>query len=142
MCKSTLSLTAFIMLFTLTAFQSNIEAFGRPRATSQNGASAITAQIQRSPYAIVKLSASWCQPCHALTPLLSQAVTALRTETGKTVSVIDVDIEQNKDFTAQYRFNSVPTMLFFERGVFKGQESGTPGDVQSLKNIIKRNLTL
>jgi len=150
MSKSLMSLTALAILIAASSFCPTF-CFVNRRTTStqpvrqapvqQNVTSGLEAQIRQQPYAIVKLTASWCTPCQAVVPILQQAITELRTETGKTIAVFSVDIDQDP-YAKQFSFSSVPTFCFMQNGSLKGQQSGAPADVASMKRLIRSNLSL
>ena len=54
---------------------------------------------------VLKFSASWCTPCKVLSATLKD-VEGLK----------EIDIDQNRDLTAQYTVRSVPTLVFLQDG--------------------------
>ena len=52
---------------------------------------------------IIRFTASWCQPCKALSMILDEV------ETEVPIQVVDID--ENKELAIQYRVRSVPTMI-------------------------------
>lgn len=58
---------------------------------------------------ILKMSASWCQPCKALT------MTLLNEDIGAPVESVDID--ENPTLAAQYGIRTVPTMIYTRDGV-------------------------
>lgn len=56
--------------------------------------------------------ADWCGPCHAVAPVLDQ----LAAESGGRYLIAKLDVDENKRTAAQFRIQSIPTMLVFKNG--------------------------
>lgn len=56
--------------------------------------------------------AEWCGPCHAVAPVLDQ----LAAESGGRYLIAKLDVDENKRVAAQFRIQSIPTMLVFKNG--------------------------
>jgi thioredoxin 1 len=54
---------------------------------------------------VLKFSASWCTPCKLLSATLKDVE-----------GVKEIDIDQNRELTAQYGVRSVPTLVFLQDG--------------------------
>jgi thioredoxin 1 len=54
---------------------------------------------------VLKFSANWCTPCKLLSATLKDAE-----------GVKEIDIDQNRELTAQYSVRSVPTLVFLQDG--------------------------
>ena len=66
---------------------------------------------------IVDFWAPWCEPCKQLTPLLENAVK----DQEEKLTLVKIDIDQNRDIAAQLRVQSIPTVYtFFEGKVADG----------------------
>jgi thioredoxin 1 len=52
---------------------------------------------------VLKFSASWCTPCKLLSATLKDVK-----------GVKEIDIDQNRELTAQYGVRSVPTLVFLQ----------------------------
>lgn len=61
---------------------------------------------------LVDFFATWCGPCKMQAPILEQ----LKENVGETANVIKVDIDRNQQLAAQYRVQSVPTLIMFKNG--------------------------
>jgi thioredoxin 1 len=61
---------------------------------------------------VVDFSATWCGPCHRLTPIIEELA---KDYAGK-VKVGKVDIDQNQETAGAYDIMNVPTVLFFKGG--------------------------
>lgn len=60
---------------------------------------------------IKHFTASWCQPCKNLTPVIDQ----LRGE-NPSVGYQKIDIDNNADVAQQYGVRAVPTIIFEKNG--------------------------
>lgn len=54
---------------------------------------------------VLKFSASWCTPCKLLSATLKDVE-----------GVKEIDIDQNRELTAEYSVRSVPTLVFLQDG--------------------------
>jgi len=61
---------------------------------------------------VVDLWATWCGPCRALAPVISE----LATEYDGKIVVGKCDIEENEDIPMEYGVRNIPTILFFKGG--------------------------
>ena len=60
---------------------------------------------------IKHFTATWCQPCKHLTPVIDQ----LRGE-NPSVAYQKIDIDQNSEVAQQYGVRAVPTIIFEKNG--------------------------
>jgi len=67
---------------------------------------------------VVDLWATWCGPCRALAPIVSE----LAQEYDGKLVVGKCDIEENEDIPMEYGVRNIPTILFF-KGKFVGAAS-------------------
>lgn len=61
---------------------------------------------------LVDFSATWCQPCRAIAPLVDQ----LATEYEGRVKVTALDIDESPGVAAKYLIRGVPTLLVLKDG--------------------------
>ena len=61
---------------------------------------------------VVDLWATWCGPCRALAPVISE----LAEEYDGKLLVGKCDIEENEDIPMEYGVRNIPTILFFKNG--------------------------
>lgn len=68
---------------------------------------------------IKHFTASWCQPCKHLTPVMDE----LRRE-NPSVAYQKIDIDSNADVAQQYGVRAVPTIIFEKNGTVVQQVVG------------------
>lgn len=57
---------------------------------------------------LVKLGASWCQPCKMLTKIIEEHPPA--------INVVEVDIDEHAELAHSYNVRGVPTLIIFNNG--------------------------
>ena len=82
---------------------------------------------------IADFNATWCGPCQMMHPVLEQ----LKAELGDSIRIIKVDVDKNEALSAQYRIQSVPTLMLFKDGEIKWRQSGAMM-ANDLKNVIEQ----
>ena len=91
--------------------------------------------INDSKPTLVDFFATWCGPCKMQGPILEQ----LKNEVGDKANVVKVDIDRNQALAAQYRVQSVPTLILFKAGQPVWRTAGLQqGD--TLKAVIEQNM--
>lgn len=68
--------------------------------------------IKDSKPTLVDFFATWCGPCRVQGPILEQ----VKDKVGDAANVAKVDIDRNQALAAQYRVQSVPTLILFSNG--------------------------
>ena len=69
---------------------------------------------------LVDFSATWCQPCRAIAPLVDQ----LATEYEGRVKVTALDIDESPGVAQKYQIRGVPTLLMIKNGQVVGTQVG------------------
>jgi putative thioredoxin len=69
---------------------------------------------------LVDFWADWCQPCHALAPLIERAVAA---HDGK-IELAKLDVDANQATAARYAVRGLPTVKAFRDGRVESEFSG------------------
>lgn len=87
--------------------------------------------INGSQLTLVDFFATWCGPCKMMHPVLEQ----LKEEMGDRLRIIKIDIDKNEALMKQYRIQSVPTLMLFNKGEQLWRQSGAMS-LADLKNVI------
>lgn len=87
--------------------------------------------INGSQLTLVDFFATWCGPCKMMHPVLEQ----LKEEMGDRLRIIKIDIDKNEALMEQYRIQSVPTLMLFNKGEQLWRQSGAMS-LADLKNVI------
>ncbi len=94
------------------------------------------AEVLKSPIPVlVDFWAEWCGPCKMIGPLLDELA---GTYAGK-VKIAKVNIDEQQALAAQFRIQSIPTLLIFKEGQVIEQMVGAkpkPALCTSLNNAI------
>ncbi len=69
---------------------------------------------------MVDFWAPWCEPCKAMSPLLSELA---ETYAGK-LKIVKVNVDDNKKFAAQFKVRGIPNFVFIKDGEALDQVSG------------------
>ena len=76
--------------------------------------------ISANQLVLVDFFATWCQPCQMMHPILEQ----LKASVGDKLRIIKVDVDRHSDVAAQWRIQSVPTLMLFRNGEMLYRNSG------------------
>ena len=68
---------------------------------------------------LVDFYADWCGPCKVLTPVLEEF--AKETPTAK---IVKVNVDESPELAAQYRIDSIPSLLVFRDNRVTGKHTG------------------
>ena len=87
--------------------------------------------VSKEPLVLVDFFATWCQPCKMMHPVLEQ----LKGEMGDGLRILKVDVDKNEALSAQYRIQSVPTLVLFRGGEQVWRQSGAMS-LAALKQVM------
>lgn len=76
--------------------------------------------LQSEQPVLIDFSATWCQPCRAIAPLVDQ----LAGEYEGKVKVTTVDIDESPATAQKYGIRGVPTLIMIKGGEVVGQQVG------------------
>ncbi len=76
--------------------------------------------IKESKPTFVDFFATWCGPCKMMHPILEK----LKEKMGDSVSILKIDVDRNQELSAQFRVQSVPTLIIFKDGEVKWRAAG------------------
>ena len=76
--------------------------------------------IQSEQPVLVDFYADWCQPCHAMTPVIKEVAKAVE---GK-ARVVKVNIDKNQAAAMQFNVSAVPTFIIFKKGQIIWRHAG------------------
>jgi len=79
----------------------------------------------QTPIVICDFCASWCGPCKALKARLA-ATTIPKFANDPMVAFVSVDIDKNREIAVNYSAMSVPTIMFFVKGVLDAKGYPAP----------------
>lgn len=69
---------------------------------------------------LVDFYATWCGPCQALSPVVSDIASNFKGQ----IKVIKVDVDKNQQAALKYGIRGVPTLILFQQGKVLWQKSG------------------
>ena len=69
---------------------------------------------------LVEFWANWCQPCHAIAPVIEE----LADDFEGSAKVGKVDVDENPSLAAEFSVHSIPSLLFFKDGNVVHRVSG------------------
>ncbi|MCC2548080.1 thioredoxin [Hymenobacter sp. BT175] len=84
---------------------------------------------------LVDFYADWCGPCKTMAPILQQVA---EQHQGK-IKVIKVDVDRNQAAAQQFRVQSIPTLILFQRGQPVWRQAGVVSAPQ-LSQVLQRFL--
>lgn len=69
---------------------------------------------------LVDFYATWCGPCKALAPIISE----VQKELGPSMKVLKIDVDKKKSISNKYKIKSLPTLAIFQNGKILWRDSG------------------
>lgn len=88
-------------------------------------------EVRKSKAAVVDFSATWCEPCQMLAPILDEL-------SGEVDSVdfYNVDVDENPDLAREFRIMNIPAVVALKDGQIVGQQIGFVPK-EDLKNFVE-----
>jgi len=80
---------------------------------------------------LVDFYADWCAPCKMMPPILKQ----VKDKLGDSIRIIKIDSDKNQSLARQYQIRSIPTIMLFQNGEVKWQNSGVMQSSQLISTI-------
>ena len=84
---------------------------------------------------LVDFWAEWCGPCRMVAPIIEE----LAREYAQKIKVGKIDIDENPKTPTRYGVMSIPTLMFFKKGLVNEQAVGALSKAE-LKKKIEENL--
>ena len=78
------------------------------------------AAIQSETPVLVDFFATWCGPCKAMVPVLTQ----LKERQGDKLRIIKIDIDKAKQTATELAIQGVPTFMIYKSGKLLWRQSG------------------
>lgn len=87
---------------------------------------------------IICFSAEWCGPCRGLHPILEKIASE---SVGKKIAFFEVNVDEQKEFTAEMGVRSIPVVHFMKEGVSVDKIVGLSRK-EIYEDTIKKHLTV
>ena len=93
------------------------------------------AELDAAAAALLDISATWCQPCRILAPVIEQLSEEF---TGK-VEFFNADAEENPEVSRKFNVRGIPSLLLFREGKVVDRRVGVQS-AEELKSWIESKI--
>ena len=69
-------------------------------------------EINNNGVTLLDFSAEWCAPCKAQAPIINNLIHTYKDR----AAVIEINIDENRDFATQHMVQSIPTLIILKDG--------------------------
>ena len=69
-------------------------------------------KINNDGVTLLDFSAEWCAPCKAQAPIIKNLIHAYKNR----ASIIEINIDKNREFATKHMVQSIPTLIIFKDG--------------------------
>ena len=83
---------------------------------------------------LVDFYADWCGPCRMMNPIIEETKTNL----GDKVTILKVNIDNNREISTKYNVRSIPTIILLKNGEIIWRKSG----ISTAKDLTKEIINL
>ncbi|MBR1672742.1 MAG: thioredoxin fold domain-containing protein [Fretibacterium sp.] len=94
-----------------------------------------TSALEAAAVALLDISATWCQPCKILAPVVEQ----LSEEFAGKVAFFNADAEENPEVSRRFKVMGIPYLILFKAGEPVGRKVGVQ-PAEELKSWIESAL--
>jgi thioredoxin 1 len=84
---------------------------------------------------LVDFYADWCEPCKAMTPVLSE----IASQMDDKIKVIKINVDKNQAVSGAYHISGIPTLTLFKKGDIIWRQSGMIG-TSDLRKVLERSV--
>lgn len=88
--------------------------------------------IQGDKPVIVDFSATWCEPCKLMEPVLHE----LKEKIGERATILKIDVDKAPYYSDMYNIQSVPSIIIFKNGRIVWRHSGLTPANEILQHLI------
>ncbi|MFQ6088621.1 MAG: thioredoxin [Candidatus Methanofastidiosia archaeon] len=89
--------------------------------------------VKRSDFVVVDCFATWCIPCKLIEPIIDE----LSHEYDGKVTFAKLNVDENPKIAMEFAIMSIPTILFFKKGLLVDKLIGAVPKAQILERLEK-----